>query len=330
MTGSRLARQKAEEEANAFILGKNETPTQDSENNAESNTGDEGNNVQHETQDRTPAPVQATDSADELREKLRISEARNEVLQGKYLAEVPRLNSEIKSLTDQLNAKEQSPNVDALNKRIQDLELQLNSKESDAVSSDAEVADYISSEYDPQLAKSILAMIKQHATPQNGEEVGQLRQQVEDIQRTNQQANHELKVTSLRNKLSASGINFDKTDGDPLFHDWLAQEHPGTGANRQYFLNKHFSSGDIDAAAKFYSDFKAQERSSYDKNPLSNHVDVSGQHNSGDSLEQPDHWSAADIDKLYSDLRRGKITQAEFAKHEQSLNRALQAGLVTQ
>lgn len=326
--GSKLDRQRAEEEANAFILGNKEKPAQDS-GDTEANTGGEENNVQRESEERTPAPVQATDSADELREKLRISEARNDVLQGKYNSEIPRLNSEIKSLTEQLKANS-SASTDTLNKRISELEQQLASKEPDNVSSDSDVADYISTEYDPELAKSILAMIKRHAAPQSNDEVMELRNKVDVMQRDSEQTSRELKITSLRNMLASQNIAFDKTDSDPLFHDWLAQEHPGTGQARQHFLNQHFSTGNINGAAQYYVDFKAQERSSYDKNPLSNHVEVSSNNSGGDTLAESEIWTPEDIDRLYSDLRKGKITQAEFEKHEQSLNRALQSGNVKQ
>jgi len=188
------------------------------------------------------------------------------------------------------------------------------------------VSDYIASEYGDDLANAILGMIKKNATPSSGEEVGQLRQQVEDMQRSSSQASRDMRITSLTQMLKARSIDFQKTDGDPLFHDWLAQNHPGTGNSRQDFLAQHFNNGNVEAAAQFYSDFKAQERSSYTENPLAKHVDVSGQTGSGDNDAQPDVWTGDDVTKLYSDQRKGKFTREEFEKKEQSLNRAMQNG----
>jgi len=315
MSGTRTARLKAEEEANALILEQQNNPTLDNEN-----TGDEETPpLQQQEEVRTPVN---TDSE-------HIFEAKYKVLQGKYNAEVPQLREEIKTLKQQLDSQPAPVDESKYQKTIDELQRKLDAKESQPVTSNQELDEYIASEYGAELANAIQNMINRHAAPKSNDDVTQLRQKVEDIERNNQQSQHEMKISTLKQTLKSQGIDFEQTDTDPMFHDWLAKEEGQTGQSRSVFMQNHFASGNIAKTAAFYAAFKAQERSSYQKNPLANHVDVSSNHSAPDSGAESDMWSGDDIDRLYKDQREGRISEAEFKKQEQSLNRAMQEGRVT-
>lgn len=315
MSGTRTARLKAEEEADALILKQQNNPTLETENTGD----DETPPLQHQEEVRTP------DNADSEN----TWQAKYKVLQGKYNAEVPQLRDEIKTLKQQLESQAAPVDVSQYQRQIDDLQRKLDAKESQPVTSDQEVDEYIANEYGPEFAAAIKNMIKQQAAPKSNDDVTQLRQKVDNIERTNQQSQQEMKISTLKQTLKAQNIDFEQTDTDPMFHDWLAKEEGQTGQSRSVFMNNHFATGNIAKTAAFYAAFKAQERSSFQKNPLSNHVDVSSNHSAPDTGAESEIWTGDDINRLYDDKRNNRISEADFKKHEQSLNRAMQEGRVT-
>lgn len=322
--GTKADRQRAEEEANAIILAEQN----------ESTLGDENTDVEETKKPdpqpdiRTPEPDKEPDLNSE-----QTWEAKYKVLQGKYNAEVPKMRDEIQSLKQQLDrapldAAEHQQQISQLTQQIETLTGQLEAKnQPDGDDIDA----LISEEYGPELSAHIRKAIEKHTSKpvQTGNDVSDLKKTVENIQRANEQTQHQAKMTSLEAMLKADGIDFSQMDSDPLFHEWLAGEEGQSGQARQSFLEHHFASGDLKRAAAFYIAFKAQERSSFDKNPLGNHVDAAQRHSAPDSGTEPETWSATDIERFYADVRKGRLTQAEINKYEQSLARAMQEGRVT-
>lgn len=317
MSGTRTARLKAEEEINNQILAEQNNSTPEPGNTEDEQTPP----VEQPQEVRTPVN---TDSEQTW-------EAKYKVLQGKYNAEVPQLRDEIKTLKQQVESQPAPVDVSEYQKQINDLQSRLDAKESQPETSQEDVDDYISNEYGPEFAAAIQNMIKRQSPQAQApnDDVNQLRQKVDDIERTNQQSQQEMKVSTLKQTLKAQGIDFEQTDTDPLFHDWLAKEEGQTGQPRSVFMNNHFANGDIAKTAAFYTAFKAQERSSFQDNPLNNHVDVSGNNGAPDTGSSSEIWTGDDISRLYEDHRTKRITQAQFEEYEQSLNRAMQEGRVT-
>jgi hypothetical protein len=312
---SQIARMKAEEEANAMILGMQNNPT------LAENTGS--------VEETTPKQAPQAERIPNTSGSEQTWEAKYKVLQGKYNAEVPKLRDEIQTLKQQ--TQQPATDVSQYTKQISDLQTKVNTLESQKPNSLEDGKDldgYLESEYGSEFANAIKNMIKQHSGSQgaSSSDVTELKSQFDNIQRDNQQSQQDLKVQTLTETLKSQGIDFKQVDTDPMFVEWLAQEEGQTGHPRNEFLGQSFAKGDINRTATYYSAFKAQERSSFDKNPLANHVDVSGNHSVPDSGSEEDIWTGDDVKRLYEDHRKGDITQETFDKYEQSLNRAMLAG----
>lgn len=73
------------------------------------------------------------------------------------------------------------------------------------------------------------------------------------------QGNFNTKKEMLSQRLSRRNINFEQTNNDPLFHEWLGKFDPNTGAQRQGALTQAFNNGDFDTAEKMFLDYKMSD-----------------------------------------------------------------------
>lgn len=306
MSGSKAARLKAEEEANALIAAQSQ-PT-----HSNVNTGQETNQP---TENGTPV---TTDSEEKT------WEAKYKVLQGKYNAEVAKVRDENATLKQQLE-QASKPDTSHYESEIAALKQQVESLQANSnVSSDGEVDDYLREEYGDDFANAIARMIDKR---NSGANVEQFKQQLDTVQQQTAQTSHEMRLQTLKAMLNSKGVNFEQVDTDPLFHDWLAIEDGTSGQSRAISMRNAFANNDLERASQFYIAYKSQERSSFESNPLSNHVDVSPtQPGESPSNVDAEVWTSQMVDALYADYRAHKISEQDFKKYEQSLERAIQSG----
>lgn len=326
--GSKAEREAKIAAADALLL--NDGKTQ-STNEETLNTDPSKRTETSEPETRIPAASDSETRTPPANDSEQTWERKYLVLQGKYNADVKRLNAEVKRLSEA-----QSPSNDqeilSLRQQIDSLKQQLSEKPSDQSDSKltkSEHYQFLVDEYGEPLANAITSMIGSGG--QASDEVGQLREQVNTITKQNAEQAEESKFATISAMLQGQGINFDQVNNDPMFVEWLNQDEGNTGTPRLQFMNNHFANGKLNQVAKYFTDFKAQERSSFDNNSLSEYASVEGNGatmQDGDQSE--DIWTSENIKALYADKRQGKISDAEFEKWEQQLNRASAEGRVRQ
>jgi hypothetical protein len=174
-------------------------------------------------------------------------------LEGKYRAEVPLLNADVKQWRDSavaLNGK-----IAALEKAVEDFK----SKESSAVNN-VEI-EKLSKEY-PDIGKVIktiaddaeakIAALKKEVHAGVASELDGVRAEV----KANNTTNFDL-------AMRAAGIDdWQDIDNSPEWAAWLNVEVPMTGKPRLHFLQEAAGAKDAKAVAKFFNQFKAEKAAS--------------------------------------------------------------------
>lgn len=331
---SKAERMRQEEEVNALIQASN-SPTPDN-----GNTGQEENHVPSQSQEKRtpPAPEQAPNGDSDQTWK-----AKYEVLKGKYNAEVPRLRAQLQEAQDASNnvdISQYQTRINELEKQVSDLTAQQGQNNNSDITND-DIERKLADEYGDDFAGMIVNLIAKKGGGGSDQGYKQLHDKVDKLEqdnaKTQQEAAQQLyanKIKSLTEILKAKNINFKEVDEDPLYHEWLEQHMPQTGMPRQHFLQRNFANNDLNAVAQFYIDFKAHERSTFNNNPLADHVDAAGDHGAPDSGSDEDTWTVTEMQAFYADVRKRSIGTGPLAeksqeyvdKLEQSLNRAMQNG----
>jgi hypothetical protein len=293
--------EQEEKDADALILSSQNNPTE-----PQLDTGDE------ETQPITNQVVRTPVNTDsEL-----LWEQKYKALQGKYNAEVPRLQQQLADKsTDNGESERYRSENSSLKSQLESVNAQLEAKGQ----LDADTRDkYLDEEYGEEFTNSIDKRIDAKTNSTN--------QQLKKMQETNQQNQIDMRKVALSGMLKAQGIDFEQVDSDPMFHQYLTKSEGNTRQQRQVFLNQNFMAGDLHATAAYYTEFKAHERSSLKANPLDNHVDVSSNNGAPDAGDEPDIWTTDDMNRLYDDYTKGNITEEVFVSEEQRFFRAQDAG----
>jgi hypothetical protein len=293
--------EQEEKDADALILASQNNPTE-----PQLDTGDE------ETQPRTDQVVRTPVNTDsEL-----LWEQKYKALQGKYNAEVPRLQQQLADKsTDNGESERYRSENSSLKSQLESVNAQLEAKGQSSANTRDE---YLDEEYGEEFTNSIDKRIDAKTNSTN--------QQLKKMQETNQQNQIDMRKVALSGMLKAQGIDFEQVDSDPMFHQYLTKSEGNTRQQRQVFLNQNFMAGDLHATAAYYTEFKAHERSSLKANPLDNHVDVSTNNGAPDAGDEPDIWTTDDMNRLYDDYTKGNITEEVFVSEEQRFFRAQDAG----
>ena len=125
--------------------------------------------------------------------------------------------------------------------------------------------------------------------------------------------------------------NWETVNVDPLFIAWLDETDEFTGAKRMALLQDAYAKMDVVRTAKFFEAFlKETAKPAEQTPPPAPTADVMKLVTPGKSRSaaptQPTGevkiWSGADVQKLYSDQRTGKITAEEFQRLERDLFKA--------
>lgn len=300
-------------------------------------TATPGNDAQN-----APAPVDAgIPSAEAPTPEVREAELGNfehqfKVLQGKYNAEVPRLNQVIRDLRDQLQkAQESQPagNDAALLQQLRDeivsLKQQLQSaQQQQAKPVQSPELETLRNEYGADLVDGILSHVQRVIAP--------VQQKLDTVQQTTQQDEQARKLEAgkaqMRSVLRSlpTPVDFDKLNDDAAFNAWLGERDTLSGMPRGKLLNSAFWSGDYSRAALFFTEFvNAHRQSDSRANPagldLSQHVSIgSGAPADGNRGTVPTTvWTPDAISQFYRDKQRNKYTPAEAARLEAEIFAAL-------
>lgn len=256
------------------------------------------------------------------------------VLQGKFNAEVPRLNQQIRDLRDQLQQAQAAQvasdpaELQQLRDEIGTLKQQLLSAQQAQQSQPvhAPQLDSLRSEYGADLVDGLVAHVQQLVKP--------VQQKLDSLDQTTRQTAQETAVDKMRRTLRElpSPIDFDRMNRDPGFLAWLAEVETFSGSPRQQLLQSAFSKGDYPRAALFFSEYANANRQTESRaNPaapdLSKHVTVGSEAPlDGNRGTQPvEVWTQDRIKKLYEDERTGRMPRAEFERLEREMFAAINA-----
>ena len=246
-------------------------------------------------------------------------EERYKVLQGKYNAEIPRLQEELKKLREQVGSPSQESQLRAEIDQLKNQLAQPAAQPAYEPPSNAMI-DKIRDDYGSDLADVFAAMQSENT---------RLSQQLSDLANQTTQMRTTSTDQAFRAMLDAQGIDFDQANNDPLFNDWLDEIDQFSGISRKELLNNAYRNGDLRRSAQFFTAYYSQvtpeiKNESKPKPSLEDQVRVQSQATSSDNVapEQP-VWTQQQITEYYDKLRRGMYTQEEAQRLENQLFAAL-------
>lgn len=275
-----------------------EEPQQEPEAQAAPEPDPEPQEPQEPEQDAAPEPQK-----DDFEQKYK-------VLQGKYNAEVPRLNNQLRSLKEDLNAAMQ---------RIQQLEEPKKEatpevkQTTESLISDEEIEDYGPDFIDlvgrkaQEIANRTVADLKQ--------EISELNEQLKGVRTTVRQTDHERFLSQLDKKVE----NWRVINEDTRFLNWLDEPDVYAGTERGRLLREAYQNGDVERVAAFFNGF-LKENAAVSDNAL-NRPQGDTSKVSMDSLVAPGKqrgsttdgarnqkriWTEAEIQQFYSDVGKGR------------------------
>ena len=262
------------------------------------------NNVAPETKPiETPVPQASNNDSGNWESKYR-------VLQGKYNKEIAELKAQQPSVPDL------QPQVSQLTAQVQQLLTEneqlknVQQQQAKPVESDS----YLAEEYGEEFAQAVARQAQTLAA----QEVATVKQELQQVNTQVTQSVEANKNQQLVSLLAKDGINFEQTDTDPLFMEWLNQVDGFSGQPRLSLLQQAFGQGDISRTASFYKAYAQQP--AQQTNPYANHVEAASPNHSPDQVqnERP-QWTPAQIDAFYDKVRRGQVSEQEVDRVEREI-----------
>jgi len=221
------------------------------------------------------------------------------VLQGKYDAEVPRLNQELREIKDRLNQADQQRQQQA------EQNLRPNFDELRDVESDEVVNAF---------------QKQQEIIDKQNQIISDLRNRVDALGDNTAQSSERLFYSTLAQIVP----DWATVNQDSRFLAWLGDIDPYTGVTRQQLLANAASNLDAQRAAFFFTSWKETVKK---KSPQ---VSPKTQ-GSSDMPVQSKTYTAAEIKKFYDDITKGKYRHnpEERKAREDEYNRAQREGRIT-
>ena len=247
-------------------------------------------------------------------EQHRKLEAAHQTLQGKYRAEVPRMQEQIRTLQQELiDAQRQrlqaEQSAQAAEGQVNDLQTRLREEFGD------EAADTLS-EYARTLMRTELDERQQQTTAKPES------QKPEPA--TQDQPSPE--VTRFWNTLRRRVPDFDQVNVSPAFITWLQNPDPTTGLSYQETLNEAGADLDVLTVIDVVSAFKQQQTAAQPHlDPKSPAQQVSPQRRQPRATPQKPQYTVKDYTDLQNQIRRGEWVgrEAEAQALEQEIHAAL-------
>lgn len=162
--------------------------------------------------------------------------------------------------------------------------------------------------YGPELVDMSFRAAREALQP----ELDEVRRKQADLAQREQR----LQNQSIFNQLDQALPNWRQINNSPAFLEWLAAQHVYAGQSKHSLLLAAFESGDAARVLVFFRDFLAQSSGT------AGHAQASGRAQTRQAVGQV---TAKDIEKFYSDCRRGRYNgrEAERDAEERRLHAAL-------
>lgn len=231
------------------------------------------------------------------------------VLQGKYNAEVPRLQQQLREMISER---------DQLVQRISALEAKPKEDRQIVDLSPDEISEYGEDFFNviKKVVKSELGTVSQP--------VEQLKSRVEDLGKKQLQTEEE----KFKSRLSTLVPGWEKYDTDQRFLGWLNQTDPFSGEARQALLTKHVRSLNADAVSKFFEAWMREAGVTTGKkvSKIERQVTPSSRNAAPDSASKEEKIiTREEVAKFYADVSRGVYRNRDEEKKsmEANINAAL-------
>lgn len=248
-------------------------------------------------------------------------EHKYKVLQGKYNAEIPRFQQQISELYSELSRV----------RAERDQQQQQGPQQPEATSVEGVDPDDLS-EYGEEfgkLAKSFNALLEQNKTLQSKlSSIENSTQQVQQDQVSN-------KEEQFWGKLSQQVPNWEEINQNQDFLNWLTQEDPVSGTQRQQILEHHHKAMDANRVAGVFKAWMQESGQGQKQSPSkAEPKNVQPEQTRADQPSQQTQtgrtWTKAQIKKHYDDQIKGlwNSREDEWKKIEREIHQAVQEGRV--
>lgn len=231
------------------------------------------------------------------------------VLQGKYNAEVPRLNQDLHYLRNEnLKLQEQ---IDELK------QVQVKEDKEPALPDMTDIRDELGDGAADVFAK------QQETIAQLSKKLDEMNQQVGDMGKTSQQSAEQLFYSTLEQRVP----DWKTINSNQKFLNWLNETDSFSGKTRQLLMNEAASLSDVKRVAMFFSNWK-------DLNPKSDkqiEKAISPNTNRRSTpVNDKKIYSPADIKRFYDDVAQGKYRndQDKMKKIDADIMRAQGEGRI--
>jgi len=247
-------------------------------------------------------------------------EKRYKGLQTRYGREVPELRGKLSTAEDTVNSLREDFND--FKASIQKQETQ-EPKSSEVEFTDEEIEQY---------GEGYIGMMKKVAQQSSGEmakQIVDLQQELANVKQGVTQVRETVVVNTERDffaeltrKVKAgTGKNWKDINEEDSFHNFLAEEIPYTGREKQEFLAEARKNLDVDSAAQFFIDYAGPSSSKKEPSPSNDVPEVPEElitpETAGGNIppiEEERVYTTAEVDQFYSDKRKGKYKDKTEAR----------------
>lgn len=229
-------------------------------------------------------------------------EARYHVLNGKYLAEVPRLNDEVKVLRTEVQKLKTAPPPTRL----------------------------LKPEEIEKFGPEFMDMVQRAAQETFGPVQRQLESEVASLKTQlagKVEADNNASSEAFFEKLGRAHPDWETVNANPEFLKWLAVYDPKARTVRQRLLDDAVRSRDAQYVADLITEWKALT-----VKPASRRPAPSPEPSTLRSNEEPPPpakvWTRAEIKQVYDSYRSGEMTKVDYDKAEQEIHKAQLEGRI--
>ncbi len=244
---------------------------------------------------------------------------RHDTLQGKYNAEVPALNRQVRELSSQ---------VQSLNTILANLQSQPKPEPTPAPAARKQVE--VPKEDTEAFGSELIDAARRWARAEVSGELEELRTQVASVQQNAQRAQSSVAQQNVERVLDQQVPNWRTVNNEPEFLDWLRQVDPFSGQVRHDMLGVAYRNGDAARTAAFFNAFIAEHTVTGQPQRQPAHTpDAGAGRPTLESMAAPGRatgqgsngaprearlWSPPEITAFYRDVNRGAYAGREAEK----------------
>lgn len=240
-------------------------------------------------------------------------EHRFNVINGKYAAEVPALQEQVRTLTKDL---------DAANRQIADLKAARTESSNPGGLTDEQIQK-AKDEFGDDVVDFFQRLAGSGRGPDNSAEVAELKRELDAIKSREKQKTEASFWTALNELVP----DWKAVNADQKFHAFLSEYDPQTGAQRQQSLATAQQALDADGVAAVFNAFKKQQPQKQQQRIPDDQVDPPTSR-STTAPEGKKIWTGPEITKFYKDKADRKYSADEAKRLEADIFAAQREGRV--